>query len=481
LIRPADSPREGAAGAPVEAALPSGVTGHIPRELLRLALPILASQLLRVAYQWVDALWVRGLGVDATAAVTTSVFVMWTMFSLNDIFGIGVTAYVSQLLGAGDRRRAGLAAWKGLRAAAMMGLLGTALGVFGARRIYQLMGADPQVTESGARYLSVVLGAAPLPMIALTCEGIMRAAGDTRTPLFITLCAVALNAALAPLLIYGWGPVPALGVAGAAWATVIAQAAMAAGYLLLAARGHRALPLARHAPGPPVRIASMARVGLPAALIGVMFSVVYVVFSRSAARYGAASLAIVGIANRIEALNFVYAAAIGLAGAALVGQNLGARRPDRAAQVIRTGLEWCFWVSAAITAAFMLFPDAFITLFTRDAEVRRLGAPYVRVLGACMIFSGIEIVTSESILGSGHTTAISWIFTAFSVLRIPLAFLVPEWTGTGVVGIAWVISVTCVLRTLIIVAWAVRGTWKRGLHRELHAAEAPFPGPPGAT
>src|SRR5438094_10619526 len=107
--------------------LPSGVTRPIGRELLRLSAPVFASQLLRIGYQWVDALWVRGLGVEATAAVTTSIFVMWAMYSLNDVFAIGVTAYTSQLLGAGDRARAGVAAYKGLRASALAGLLGTAL------------------------------------------------------------------------------------------------------------------------------------------------------------------------------------------------------------------------------------------------------------------------------------------------------------------------------------------------------------------
>src|SRR5882672_1142242 len=114
-------------------ALPRGVTRPIPGELLRLALPVLASQFLRVAYQWVDALWVRGLGVEATAAVTTSIFVMWWVYSLNDIFAIGVTAYVSQLLGAGERARAGVAAYQGVRASALLGLIGTVLGLTLAR------------------------------------------------------------------------------------------------------------------------------------------------------------------------------------------------------------------------------------------------------------------------------------------------------------------------------------------------------------
>lgn len=460
---------------------PAGVTDPIPGVLLRLAVPALFSFGLRLAYQWVDALWVRGLGVDATAAVTSSMFVVWWIYSLNDIFAIGVTAFVSQLLGAGDRGRAGVAAFKGLRGSALMGLLGTIGGLLAARQIYGLMGATPGVVDQGGRYLSVILGAAPIPMMALTCESIMRSSGDTRTPLLIDLSAVALNALLDPVLIYGFGPIPAMGVAGAAWATVAAQSTMLAGYLIAAARGHRAFPLARRADGPPVRIAGMARVGVPAAIIGMLFSVVYIAFARSASRFGAASLATIGIVNRIEALQFMTALAIGSAASSVVGQNLGARKPERAVQAIRTGVRWIAGVSTVLTVVLMAFPHLFIGLFTADAEVHRVAAPYMRVLSTCLVFVGVEIVTSEAILGSGHTTAISWIFSIVSLLRIPLAFWIPEWTGTGVLGIAWLITVSCVLRTLVIVAWVARGSWKQGLHRELHGSTGVALGPAAGT
>jgi len=207
--------------------------------------------------------------------------------------------------------------------------------------------------------------------------------------------------------------------------------------------------------------------------------VVYVAFSRSAARFGSAALAIVGIANRIEALQFVTASAIGVAGAALVGQNIGAGRPDRARQVIRTGLRWGVGFSLVLAVVFVALPHLFITLFTRDPEAHRIGAPYLRVLALCMPFVAIEIVTAESILGSGHTSAISWIYTVFSLMRIPLAFLVPDWTGAGILSIGWLITVTCVMRTGAIVAWAARGTWLRGLRGELHGEAAP-PADPGA-
>lgn len=455
---------------PIAAEEPGRPPGDIPGALYRLALPVLASQVLRLGYQWVDALWVRGLGVEATAAVTTSMFAIWWVYALNDVVAIGITAYVSQLLGAVDRARAGVAAFRGIRGSALLGLAGTLLGWFGARTIYGLMSVEPRMVEAGSQYLGILLLFAPLPMVGFTCECIMRASGDTRTPLLIDLVAVAVNAVLAPFLIYGVGPLPGFGLRGAAAATVIAWLVMVAGYLLMAARRHPAFPLAVRAEGPPVRLSGIVRVGIPAALVGMMFSVVYIVFAHAAARFGAESMAVVGIVNRIEALQLVTSLAIGTAGAALVGQSLGAGRPEQAVQVIRTGLLWNLWISGTITLVLLVFPEAFLNLFTRDPEVHRLGVPYLRVLSLCLIINGMEIVSSESVLGSGHTRAISWIFTSFSLLRIPLALWSPAW-GIGVMGIAWVICGTCIVRGLVMLAWVARGTWKGGLGHELHGGE----------
>jgi putative MATE family efflux protein len=444
----------------------------VPAALLRLALPVLASQLLRLAFQWVDALWVRGLGVSATAAVTSSVFVMWTVYALNDVFAVGVTAYVSQLIGAGDRARAGVAAWRGLRASALMGLGVAVAGHFGARHVFRLIGGGPGIEEQGGRYLSVILAGAPLPMVALTCESIMRAAGDTRTPLLLDLGAVSLNAVLAPLLIYGVGPVPALGVAGAAWATLSAQALLVTCYLVLAARRHRALPLARRSTRPPVSVASLTRVGIPAALVGFQFTVVYLVFAHAASWSGAAGVAVIGIGSRIEALLFVTCLAIGIAGATLVGQALGAGRRERAVRVMRTCILWGTLAGAAMTALCLLAPQWLVGLFTRDAAALDLGVRYLRILALCFIPTGYEFVAYETVMGSGHTRVVSTIFTVVSLARIPLALLVAGAWGFGVIGIVWMIAVTCLLRTIVIGAWIARGTWTRGLH---DAAPPPVP------
>jgi Na+-driven multidrug efflux pump len=115
-----------------------------------------------------------------------------------------------------------------------------------------------------------------------------------------------------------------------------------------------------------------------------------------------------------------------------------------------------------------VWPGFFLTLFTRDPHVHAVGVPYLRVLALCLVLNGWEIVTAESVQGSGHTLVLSLIFSAFSLVRIPLAFWIPDLFHNGALGIAWVISITCGVRSLIIVAWASRGSWLGGLERELH-------------
>lgn len=452
----------------------------VPRVLVRLALPVLGSQALRLGYQWVDALWVKGLGVEATAAVTTSVFVLWCVYALNDLFGAGLSAYVSQLLGAGERARAGVAVRKALTASFAIGLACALAGLAGAEPLARALIPAGAVAEQYAIYLRTVLLGAPFVLTALSAEVAMRAAGDTRTPLLVDLLSIVLNIVLDPILIYGWGPVPAMGVAGAAWATVVAQLVMVGCYAALALRRHPALPLARHAPGAPVRMAGLLRVGVPVTLIGMLFSVVYIAFVRAATPFGEAAVAIVGVANRIEALQFVLSVAVGVAGSTLLGQALGAGDEARAALVLRTAQRWSLAISGAMTLVMLLLPGTLLSFFTGDADLLAIGVPYLRVLALAVVSTGVEIVTAEVVVGSGHTREISLIYTVVSLLRIPLAFMVTGWWDAGVMGIAWLITISCALRAIVLVGWVARGTWKRGLARELRGEPAvPEPGATG--
>jgi putative MATE family efflux protein len=436
--------------------------GPLLSALVRLAAPVVVMQACHTAFHLVNVMWVGQLGAAATAAVTTSFFLLWTLYAIADITGVGTTATVARHVGAGERAQAGHAAAQAALLAVLIGLGVSVVGVLGIEPLYRAIGTAPDVARIATSYLRIQLGFAFVSMLYVWAESTMRAAGDTRTPLIVIASSLALNAALDPLLIFGLGPFPRLGVDGAAIATVIAQAFAVGWFLVLARRGHPAFPLERRAlrrfePGFAL---GLARIGVPYALIGILFSGVYLYFAHVAARFGTAAVAVVGVSNRIESVTYLVAAGFGLACEAIVGQNLGAHRPDRAGRAawLSAGLMGAFGTAFAIVM--LVFPAALLAVFTRDPEVVRAGIPYVRLLAITQGITGVELVLNGAFSGAGDTVPPMVISTTMSLLRLPLAWWFAVTLGLGLSGLALMITITCAVRTLILAWWFRRGGWR---------------------
>jgi putative MATE family efflux protein len=452
--------------------------GPLLGALVRLATPVVVMQLCHTLYHWIDVMWVGRLGPAATAALTTSFFAVWTVFALADLAGVAVAATVSRHVGAGDRAQAAFGAAQGTRFAFLFGLLVSIAGVFAAGPLVSLLGAPPDVAAAATAYLRIVYAGAVVSFLYVVGESTLRAAGDTRTPLLVIASSLGLNAALDPLLIFGWGPVPGMGTAGAALATVIAQAFAVAWFGVLALRRHPAMPFDFSAlrRGTLRYALAMVRIGLPFCLIGILYSAVYLWLARTAAPFGTAALAVVGIGNRVESLTYLVAVGFGLACEAIVGQNLGAGRPDRAERAtwLSAGLMLAFSVGVSLLMWFA--PGWLMGFFVSDAEVIARGVPYLRILAVCQAFAATEIVLNGAFAGAGDTLPPSLISVTVNLLRIPIAGALAHGAGLGLEGIAWTITLTCVVRALIVLAWFRRGRWKT---RELatHAAIRPLPTP----
>lgn len=415
-----------------------------------------------MSFHLIDLMWVGRLGAASTAAVTTSIFVLWAVFSVADIAAVGVVATVARHMGARERDRAAYGAAQGILLALLLALLLAAFGLPSIRPLLRLIGAASDVRHLAASYLTVVVSASGLTCLYFVCESTMRAAGDTRTPLRVVAGSLLLNAALDPLLIFGIGPFPSLGVTGAACATVVAQAAAIGCFAWLAWRRHPAFPLdfgALRRFDPRYALA-LARIGLPFCLIGALFSVVYLFMTGLAARFGTAAVAVLGIGNRVESIAYLVAVGFAQASEAMVGQNLGAGRPDRA--------ERAAWLSTGLTGAFAfllsivmwVWPEGLLRFFTPDADVVRSGVPYLRVLAICQVFTAFELVMNGSFSGAGDTVPPMLISTTISALRIPLAWWLSLGLGLGLVGIAWTITGTCVVRGSLLALWFRHGAWK---------------------
>jgi len=440
-------------------------TGPLTPALFALAGPAILAKALHAALGLIDVFWVGRLGAAASAAVTTSFFASWVLVSAVDLTALGILAHVARHTGARDRARAGHASAQGLALGVLLGVAFAIAAWFAAPALFRALGTSPEVTGPGITYLRLLFLAAPFTFTYLNCEFLMRAAGDTRAPLAVAGVGVAFNAILAPLLIYGVGPFPRLEVAGAGLATLLAQIVATGMFALFALRRHPSFPLEfaslRRIDRP--LCASLLRIGFPGMAVGSFYSLIYLFMSGIAARLGTTALAVLGLANRAESVTYLVTNGFGAATATAVGQNLGAGRPDRAGRAAWASVGWMVAYASATGALLVGWPQAVLRVFSSDASVIAMGAPYLRILGYAQPLMAVEIVLEHAFSGAGDTVPPMLISVPLNALRIPLLMWAVR-SGGGLLAIGWVLAVTCAARGVLSALWFSRGAWK---HRRL--------------
>ena len=311
------------------------------------------------------------------------------------------------------------------------------------------MQTPPQVTSLGLRYLGTYLLGIPLIYGFFAVDAAFRASGDTRTPFILLAASVAVTLVLDPALILGWGPFPRLGIAGAASATLCTRGAAFAMGSLLAIR-HKLLHLRQ----PQLSsVIAVCRVGLPTAVTGIVFSIIYIAVTRTATQFGTPALAALGIGHRVESWLFMIGVGFGAATAAIVGQNLGAGQPNRAERAgwLATGL--CSALGFAACLADLLYAETLARLFTNDAAVVVEAARYLRIAAISQLGICAEIVLEGALGGAGETLPPMIASSAFTAARVPLVpLMASRWGSTG---IWWAISLTAIGRALSMI-----GLWR---------------------
>ncbi len=435
---------------------PSLVTGPIAPTVVRLAVPAVATTLLQLVFLLVDTFWVgRILGAPALAAVATAGFAVWIIASLGEMVAVGLTAVAARRHGEGAHGLAAVVAGTTMVLALGLGLAVTLAGWALVPALFDAMRTPAEVTELGRLYLTTYLVGAPLVFGFLASEATFRASGDTRTPLMLLGASVLLNVVLDPLLITGAGPLPALGIAGAAVAAVLTRgAALVLGFVILVRRGLVRLSVMDWSSG-----LSALRVGLPTAATGVFFSLVYIGLARITTRFGTPALAALGIGHKLEGLSYMVAMGFGLAAAAVVGQNIGAGRPDRARRAGWITAGYACSSGTVVALAFLAFPELMVGVFTRDPLVIADGALYLRAMAVAQISMGLEIVLESALGGAGYTVMPMLWNGLFTLARIPLAAWLAGSMGVG--GIWLAIGVTAVARGIAMALLWRGGRWER--------------------
>ena len=429
--------------------------GPLRPVILRLAAPAVAMMACHFCFNLIDSIWVgRLIGPAALAAVSTAGFYVWVLLSLGEMVEVGLIAVAARRHGEGDPERAARAAAGAVGYALIAGTAVSLIGLAITDWLFRMMTVPPEVARLGHAYLSTWLLGGPLVFGFFAVEATFRASGDTRTPFFILAASVLLSIGLDPLLIAGVGPFPRLGVEGAATASVMVRGG---GFLIGLALAVRRGLIRVSAPDWRV-IPTIVRVGAPLSLAGVLLSVIYMWLTRFTSRFGTPALAALGVGHKVEGLGFIAISGFALSASALVGQNLGAGREDRARQAVRLTVGYCLTATAVTAAAFLTVPRLLVGLFTSDPGVIADGALYLRVIAFAQIGQTFELILEGALAGAGYTFWPQVTSTTLTALRIPLS---AWWSqGLGLLGIWLALSLTAIARGVAMTIFWVRGGWR---------------------
>jgi putative MATE family efflux protein len=412
-------------------------TGRLSTAVVRLAMPAVGASLLQLVFLLIDTFWVgRILGPAALAAVSTAGFAVWMLTALGEMIGVGLTAVAARRHGEGAHGMAAVAAGTTLGLALGAGALVALAGWLGLPLLFAVMGTPADVTALGRLYLGTYLIGTPFVFGYFATEATFRAAGDTRTPLVLLGASVLVNVVLDPLLILGAGPLPALGISGAATAAVATRGLTMLLGIVFLVRRRLVLMSVRH-----WRSAwAVLRIGAPTAATGVIFSLVYIGLTRITTRFGTPALAALGVGHKLEGFAYMASTGFALAAAAVVGQNLGAGLPARARRAGWLTMGYALVAGGVAAIAFLVFPEALLGVFTSSAAVIADGASYLRIIAISELAMAVEIVLEGAMGGAGFTLQPMLWSVGLTTARIPVG----AWLAgaLGLPGVWWAISLT---------------------------------------
>lgn len=437
--------------------------GSITTTVLRLAGPAIASQILMTILNIVDRLWIGKLGAEAMAALGSCMFIIWIIYSLTSVLQVGTVALVARFVGMRDLKMATHTAQQattfGVLAAAIISIIGTFILPF----LFDLMKLHPAVKLVAWEYMRVFLASSILVFLLPILDGILRGSGDTKTPMKIMMLIAGLNIILDPLFIFGWGIFPAMGVMGAALATVIAQLIGVIIFFWLITSEHLRfnVPFEKTITYNFRTLRRIVKIGIPPSISGLIFLTAYFFITNIINQLdNTNALAALTIGITIESLSYLIGVGFAASASTVVGQNLGANQPDRAEKGVWRAVQLVAIPTGLTTLLFFIFPQHISMLFVDDPHVVELAGRYIFISAISQLFMGIGIVADGAFAGAGDTLPPMIISGSCAFSRIPLIYLFTLGLGFGTDSVWVVISATASLRGILSVVWFWRGKWK---------------------
>ena len=437
-------------------------SGSMARAIILLAVPMVLEMLMQSIFELVDVYFVGRLGAEALTAVGAGAALIILVFAVGFGLSMGVTAMIARRIGQKDPEGAGVIAIQALVACGMVSIPISLAGIFFAPEVLRLIATPEPVVAMGSTYCAILFGTNGIILLLFVINAMFRGAGDAMLALKVLLLANSLNIVLDPLLIFGWGPIPEMGVTGAAVATSIGRGIgiVYQCYLLFGSKSRILLPLGVCRIVWPL-MARLLRVSGPAVFQSLIATASFMALFAFVNTFGEEAAAGYTVAVRVIIFALLPAWGMGNAAATLVGQNLGAGHPGRAARSV--------WITSFTNMAFLsvvaagmyFFAQPIIGVFSADAGVIAVGKDCLRIVSYTYALFAFGMVTTQAFNGAGDTWTPTWINVICSwLIQIPVAYVLAYTADWGVSGVFAAIAIAQATLSVIGVWVFHLGRWK---------------------
>ncbi|EQF23403.1 MATE efflux family protein [Clostridioides difficile CD160] len=428
--------------------------GRITEKLLKLSLPIMGTSFIQMGYNMIDMIWVGKAGSRAVAAVGTAGFFPWLAMAFIMISKVGGEVKVAQSIGENNISTTKSYIKSAIEINIMLAIIYTiSLIVFNKQLIGFFKLGDLEVITMSRQYLIIVALGMIFYFINPVFTAIFNGLGNSKTPFCINTVGLITNIILDPILIFGWGPAPRLGVAGAAIATVFAQIVVTTCFLCIVIKSKEEYFKIKIFRKIELRYYKVLyKLGFPVAIQNGMFTVFSMLLGVIVASWGPVAVAVQKVGSQIEAISWMTAEGLAVALGSFVGQNYGAKKYSRINKGCKIAIIASSILGIITTLVLVFAGESIFSVFIDESEAIEKGATYLKILGYSQFFMCLEIITTGAFKGLGRTYIPSTIVTILTGARVPLAYFISRPEILGLNGVWWSITLSSILKGILMIS-----------------------------
>ncbi len=411
-------------------------TMPVNRLLITMSLPMMVSMLIQALYNIVDSMFVAQISEEALTAVSLAFPMQNLMIAVSTGTGVGINALLARSLGAKNRAEASRAANNGIFLLILSSVVFMVFGLFGCRMFFEMQNAGPQISEYGVQYLSICLIFSIGIFLQIAFERILQATGRTIFTMLTQGTGAIVNIILDPILIFGLFGMPALGVAGAAWATVIGQIVAMIMALFFNHKVNHDIDLQFRSFRPSLSVIKrIYQIGIPSIIMASISSIMTFGMNQILMGFTKTSAAFFGVYIKLQSFIFMPIFGLNNGLVPIISYNYGAQKKQRILKAIRLGVIYATAMMLAGLALFQLFPEWLLSFFNPSKEMLTLGVPGLRIISLHFILAGASIVLSTTFQALNHSSKSLIVSVARQLaVLLPVAYLMAQ---SGVIDYVW--------------------------------------------